>query len=189
MRTPPIFKALAASVLAHALLLAWPLSLPGGPGLGLAAERAPLRAYLAALPVKPMREEETRTAAASAPLPAPAPARESGSATPLPTYYTAKALSRMPEAISRFDVLPPAGGDQGITGKLSLRLWIDESGRLERLKVIESELPKAYEDAAVEAFMRLHFTPGEIKGVPVRVSLDVVIEYADMRKMFPDAAN
>lgn len=189
MRTPPILKAFAASVIAHVLLLTWPLSLPGGPGLGIAAERPhpALRAYLVAEPGKPIREVETRTAEASAP--APAPAREGGSATPLPTYYTAKALSRMPEAVGRFDVQAPAGGDQGVTGKISLRLWIDESGRLERLKVLDSELPQAYEDAAVDAFKRLQFTPGEINDVPVRASLDVVIEYADMRKMFPDAGN
>ena len=184
MRTPSILKALAASVIAHALLLAWPLSLPGGPGLGIAAEHAApaLRAYLVAEPATHTRLVE----ADSARRRARSLERESANAAPFPAYYTAKALSRMPEAIGQFDVQPPAGGDERITGKLSLRLWIDEAGTLERLKILASELPKAYEDAAVAAFGRLRFTPGEINGVAVRTSLDVVIEYADFGQALPE---
>ena len=40
LRTPYIFEAFALSVIAHVLLLAWPLAVPGGSGLGIAAEHA-----------------------------------------------------------------------------------------------------------------------------------------------------
>lgn len=185
MRTPYILKALAASAIAHVLLLAWPLTLPGGSGLGIAAEQAAptLRAYLLPQPATHTRLVEADAAS----LPERSPERESSNATRLPAYYPARALTRMPEAIGRFDVQPPPGGDEGIHGTLTIRLWIDETGTLERLKVLASDLPKTYEDAAVAAFSRLRFAPGEINGAAVRTSLDVVIEYADLAQQLPDA--
>lgn len=185
LRTPYIFEAFALSVIAHVLLLAWPLAVPGGSGLGIAAEHAApaLRVFLAAEPATHTRLVEADAASP----PERSPERESSNATPLAAYYPARALSRMPQAIGRFDVQPPPGGDEGIHGKLSMRLWIDETGTLERLKVLASDLPKPYEDAAVAAFSRLRFAPGEINGAAVRTSLDVVIEYADLAEQLPDA--
>jgi TonB family protein len=108
---------------------------------------------------------------------------EQGHATSIPLvgYYPADKLTKMPEAIGRFDIQPPAGGDTGLGGKMTIRIWIGMNGAIDRVRVIDSGLPQDYADAALAAFEKLRFAPGEIAGVPVKSWVEVVIEYADFR--------
>lgn len=103
------------------------------------------------------------------------------SALPLYGYYASNMLTRMPEGIGTFDIQPPAGGDAGIGGKMTLRIWIGAAGGIDALRVVDSGLPAAYEQAALAAFEKMRFKPGEISGVPVKSVVEIVIEYADFR--------
>lgn len=85
----------------------------------------------------------------------------------------------MPEAIGRFDIQPPDGGDTGKDGRITIRVWISAGGVVEHTQLLASGLPAAYEKAALAAFGNLRFKPGEIGGKPVPTWADVVIEYAD----------
>jgi TonB family protein len=200
-------NALAISVLAHALLLTWPVSLPAAGVLGTlssAPSRAAktLKVTFSRIPEtkpEPVPEIKPEAVVEKTP-PAPpqeqaplasvprqkneaAPKDEQGHANSIPLvgYYPADKLTKMPEAIGRFDIQPPAGGDTGLGGKMTIRIWIGMNGVIDRVRVLDSGLPQAYADAALAAFEKLHFAPGEIAGVPVKSWVEVVIEYADFR--------
>jgi hypothetical protein len=56
------------------------------------------------------------------------------------------------------------------------------------VRVLSSGLPTAYSDAAMEAFEKLRFSPGEINGVPVATWADIVIQYDDFQRENPSSA-
>ena len=97
-------------------------------------------------------------------------------------YYPASRLSRMPAAISLFDIQSPAGGDTGIGGKLTIRVWIGVNGGVDDLRILSSGLPAVYERAALAAFEKMRFAPGQIDGTAVGSWADIVIEYADFQR-------
>lgn len=110
----------------------------------------------------------------------PAPQDSDSFALP-PTWYPAQVLSRMPHPITQF-APRSVPGDDGSGGRISVRLWIDEAGNLDRVSLLGSELPKEFEEAALTAFRNMRFRPGEIDGVPVKSWVDIVIEYAELRR-------
>ena len=187
--------ALVVSLLGHVLLLGWPvpLSTGGEPGaarpavsalrvsLNLMAEANANSAHedgspakTAAPPAAGARPEQTEAA--------PPGGQVMPGAIPLHGYYPAERLSRMPVGIGSFDIQPPAGGDTGIGGKMTIRVWISAKGGIDSLRVLASGLPAAYAKAALAAFKKMRFEPGEIDGVRVQSWVDVVIEYADFRR-------
>jgi len=196
--------AVMLSVAAHGLLLAWPVSLPVGGTTDIVAERAakprPLRVSLR------LAAESAAPAPADTPVAAPmdqasiAPAQEDSNrdappkerpdpkAVPLVGYYPADRLTKMPQAVGIFDIQPPAGGDTGLGGKVTVRIWIGANGAIDRARVLSSGLPESYVEAAVAAFEKLRFEPGEIGGVPVKSWVEIVIEYTDFRDDPPQAA-
>lgn len=187
--------ALAASLLGHIVLLSWPvpLSTGGEPGTATPAVSA-LRVSLklmAEANTNPAREDGSPAKAAAPPAVAASPEQTVAvppnrqfmpGAVPLHGYYPTERLSRMPVGIGSFEIQPPAGGDTGIGGKLTIRVWISAKGGIDSLRVLASGVPAAYAEAALAAFEKMRFEPGEIDGVRVQSWADVVIEYADFRR-------
>jgi len=180
--------ALLASLLGHGLLLCWPLPLspggePGAAGPAVSALRLSLN-LAAAANANSAREDsaDANTAAAGPDKDAPPGEQGTRDAIPLLGYYPAARLNRMPAAISTFDIQPSPGGDTGIGGKMTIRVWIGAKGGIDNVRVLASGLPAAYEEAALAAFEKMRFEPGEINGAPVRSWVDIVIEYADFRR-------
>jgi len=93
---------------------------------------------------------------------APTPALRDG-----PIYHLPSELDRRPRLHTRVEpeyprVAPPEGG------YVLLRLLISEQGTVERAVVIAASPEGAFEDAAVGAFSRGRFSPGMLRGVPVK---------------------
>lgn len=183
-------SALVASLLGHVLLLSWhlPLSTGGEPGAARPAVST-LRVSLnlmaeanASLAREDSPPAKTVTAGPDKTKDAPPGEQGTQDASPLHGYYPAGSLSRMPVGISMFDIQPPAGGDTGIGGKMTLRIWISAKGGIDSVRVLASGLPAAYAEAAIAAFEKMRFEPGEINGVQVQSWVDIVIEYADFRR-------
>ena len=67
---------------------------------------------------------------------------------------------------------PAALYQQGIAGRVLLRLWVDSTGKLDEdsIKVAESSGYPAFDTAAVAAAPDLRFAPGRRNGVPVAMS-------------------
>ncbi len=64
-----------------------------------------------------------------------------------------------------------------------LALFIDENGRVVRIRVDGPALPAAMEEAARLAFMGATFSPGQVDGLPVRsrIRVEVVFEEGPVR--------
>lgn len=196
--------ALAASLLGHLLILNWAVPLSAGDrgGTGRPA-RFVLRATLTPMSadtgqrgqrvVSPGSNEgeavPREVPAESSAVPAgalPTPAtdarhgtNESEGGIRLLGYHPVASLSRRPEALGSFELPPIAGGDTGLAGRVEIRIWIGAKGDIDSLRLLSSSLPAAYDRAALDAFEKLRFTPGEINGMPVSSWVDVVVEFAD----------
>lgn len=68
-----------------------------------------------------------------------------------------------------------------------LALFIDETGRVHHITPLEPRLPLNLEKAAIEAFMAVQFTPGELRGTIVksRIKMEVVFEKAPITAPVP----
>ena len=107
-------------------------------------------------------------------MPAPAPS-EPGIV--LPEYFPSAALTRLPEALTDFDTLFPQDAEPP-PGRVELRLWLSRDGVIDKLEVLQAETPAALTSIALNAFRLMRFRPGEIGGIPVGSTTDIVVEFA-----------
>jgi len=143
----------------------------------------------AAVPVAPPAEPAVAPVQALPPAPAPAvplPPAESLLGLTLPgiaseddLYFARSQLAVVPAPIDAVSIdYPVFAGDAGrYTAELSL--FIDETGRVARVRVDTAGLPPALEDAARRAFTRARFRPGEAAGqgvVKSRIRVEVTFE-------------
>ena len=96
---------------------------------------------------------------------------------PAPAYYTTDQLTKRPQPTSdpRLDV--PEIGPVFASGKVILKIWINELGKVNSVEVEKSDLPEAITKTAVAAFGRLSFLPGEILGRPVGTVMRIEVTY------------
>lgn len=151
--TPRLVIALAASAALHAVLVA-ALEPRSGSGAG------PADAISAILVPEAAAQQK----------PAPQPA--AGSA---PRYYRTSELDVVPGIMTR--VAPEYPQLARKSGKVVIRLFIDERGSVERVDVLRSE-PKGYFEASAQrAFLAARFTPGMKSGKPVRTQMTLQVDY------------
>ena len=81
-------------------------------------------------PVEQPSESKQDSTRAPQPVQSPMPEdgrsgpREEAHALPMPGYHPASSLTRIPEAVGKFEVQPPSGGDTGLAGKITIRIWL-----------------------------------------------------------------
>jgi len=169
--TARLALAVAASAGIHALLLAGTGSLSGGP--------APDRFALGASGASALHAVLRPAAAASR-----AGRRETGSGAPagaadagfLPgrRYFRADELDARPQIRVRVEPRFPALA-LAPTGRVVLRLYIDEAGKVDDVVVESADANGAFAEAAREAFAAARFTPGVKDGVAVRSRVRVEV--------------
>jgi TonB family protein len=181
--------ALALSLMLHGALLATMDRLPSGGRLGLAASGNPWSAQLFAtlrqappgaslvptdLQMVSPFVARTDTAAAAGDRPdRPAPQPASGLVAS-PRYLPASELDEKPQIRTRPELEFPAGA-RANSGRVVLRLYIGDSGSVDEIAVLSAEPEPAFEEPAVRAFAGALFTPGRIRGVPVRSSVTMEV--------------
>jgi len=179
-------RAFAASLALHGFGAALYEALPPAPNASafslVAARAAPLRATLRVIPGNaPKKADEP---AARDPgqqrvaLEEPRHKREESSSLPGPRYFTAAELDVRPAP--RVQVMPDYAGDaarEGLKGKVLVRLYLDESGDVERLAIVRADPPGAFDDAVTKAFGTAHFTPGMKDGQAVRSQLLIEVNF------------
>lgn len=69
-----------------------------------------------------------------------------------------------------------------------LSLFIDETGRVVRIRSDGTPLPQALDDAAREAFAKARFTPGELEGRKVRSRIRVEVTFDERPRTAPPDA-
>jgi len=159
--------ALVASLVAHAFLLqglavlprAWQPAAavsPSAPGSGL------LRVTVLPEAAEPKPQAPSRLAS-----PASSVARA-------PRYLAAQELDRRPQILSHVEPNFPALALVP-TGRVVLRLYIDEDGSVDAVATESADRSGAFEAAAREAFAAARFLPGIKDGVPVKALLRVEV--------------
>jgi protein TonB len=157
--------ALAASAALHALLVGG-LGSPGGEAEARAG------AALSAILVSEAAAEERPAAA-----PAARPALRTGPL--LKRYYRRSELDVAPNIMTR--VVPEYPHMAHVSGKVTIRVFIDERGTVERVAVLRAEPPGHFEASAQKAFLAARFTPGMKRGVAVKSQLTLQVDYTQPR--------
>lgn len=176
---PRLVVALLLSCLLHlALLVA--AYLGGTPGEGTPATRdnpRPARPFSASL-----KELRPTGSAAVQSASAVDPARGLGALpVPAPPYYTTDQLTKRPQPLGSAELDAPDIHPIVASGKIILKLWINEFGELSDVEVEKTELPEVISLSTVAAFKRLRFTPGERGGVRVGSVMRIEVSYDDVR--------
>jgi TonB family protein len=102
---------------------------------------------------------------------------------PIPAlgYYTTDQLSKRPQPVTAIELDSAETRAIVVSGKIILKLWINEFGSVADVEVETSELPEVFSRAALAAFRNAHFTPGERNGSPVGTVMRIEVSYDDGR--------
>lgn len=96
-------------------------------------------------------------------------------------YYKRSELQVQPGIKTRtMPEYPLAAIGSGLTGTVTLRLFVDDEGRVERVLTLSAVPPGYFEASAERAFRAALFTPGYRAGkpVPVQIVIEVLFEEA-----------
>jgi hypothetical protein len=96
-------------------------------------------------------------------------------------FYPAQALTERPQPVENTnldDVEVSAPG----SGTMVASLWIDDLGRVIKVEVESSELPRPVAIAIAAKLQKARFTPGLRGGVPVGSIMKIEINYEDFAK-------
>jgi TonB family protein len=115
------------------------------------------------------------------------PGAEGADLLPIPAlpYYRTDQLTKRPQPIAAVDLDPPEIAPIVVSGKIVLRIWINEFGSVSDVEVEKTELPEMFARAAVAAFKNLRFAPGERNGRPVGTVMRIEVTYDDGRMPAP----
>jgi len=72
---------------------------------------------------------------------------------------------------------PDKARSRGITGYVTLKLKVTEDGRVERVKVVDSNPVGVFEDSAIAAVQNWSFDPATYKGEPVAIEVTQKIPF------------
>lgn len=185
-----IFAALAASAMAHAGVFFLPY-------LGLAISGAPAPRYAAISPravtvlLSAPAAEATGRRVAEPPPGTLKPPADVNSVTQLPPanaigadllpirgmpFYPTDQLSKRPQPVEAVDFDSPELGGIANSGKIVLRLWIDEKGAVADVKLERTDLPEAITGPIIAIFKRSQFLPGERGGQRVGSIMKIEVD-------------
>jgi TonB family protein len=98
-----------------------------------------------------------------------------------PVYHVAGELDPPPRPLQDIEPeYPPEAGYQ--PGTVVLRLFIDETGSVDRVDVLRGTPPGLFENAARTAFAAAHFSPGRIAGIAVKCQLTIEVEFTPINR-------
>ena len=95
-------------------------------------------------------------------------------AAPSSRYYPVRELDVRP-GISRNvePEYPEAAAHRSLSGKVVIRLYIDEKGSVERVETLRADPPGYFERSAERAFRAARFTPGMKGGRAVKTQMTI----------------
>ena len=98
-----------------------------------------------------------------------------------PAYYSTDELTKRPQPLTVADLDAPQIRPIVASGKIVLKLWINEFGAVADIRVEKTELPDIFSRTAVAAFKGMRFAPGERNGQPVGTVMRIEVNYDDGR--------
>ena len=100
-----------------------------------------------------------------------------GAPLPGPYYFRSSELTERPAPRERIEPRFPPGAPD--TGRLKLRLYINESGLVDAVHVTEAEPEGVFEEAAIEAFAAARFRPGHKDRIPVKSQIALEVRFGE----------
>jgi len=103
---------------------------------------------------------------------------------PDPTYYSGKQLDVPPWVMSEVAPAYPKQADEnGVSGTVVLEIKVDENGRVQELRVINSTPPGVFDQSVIDAFRKVDFQPACKNEFAVRsvMRIEVRFEFAPPR--------
>jgi len=101
-----------------------------------------------------------------------------GAATlPKPYYHPAAELTERPLPLAAIEPSFPIGALP--TGRLKIRLYIDEQGSVDAVDIVEAEPAGEFEEATVQAFKEARFRPGYKNGAAVKSELAIEVRFGE----------
>lgn len=95
----------------------------------------------------------------------------------MPVIYTADMLTKKPQAINVARIDTAETRLAGASGRLVLKLQINERGVVSDAIVEQSDLPELYSETAIRAFRNTRFSPAEIHGRRVKCAFRIEVLY------------
>ena len=100
-------------------------------------------------------------------------------------YFTTKELTTKPYPLSEIEFGSTEADAALAVGKLIISLWINELGDVTKTTLEHSELPEVVAKAAIKAFEKTHFKPGELDGQPVATVMKIEVIYPPLFSQLP----
>jgi protein TonB len=95
-----------------------------------------------------------------------------------PTYYAVSLLDEYPRPLGSVEPrYPQQASRNGITGTVTLRLLIDETGTLNDVSVVAAKPEAIFDEAAMAAFRDMRFSPARKGGRAVRSRVHITVEF------------
>ena len=104
-------------------------------------------------------------------------------------YFTSRELDSRPEPLQQVDPEFPLSVDPGVRGSVVVRLLLDTDGKVEKIIPIRSEPSGVFDETVIKAFTNARYTPGMIRGKPVKVQMVLEVEFENMSFNKPDSPN
>lgn len=98
----------------------------------------------------------------------------------LPYYHPPGELSTKPQAVEEIRFADAGALADIQSGSLILELFINETGRLDRVRVESGSLPESFQEIVAETFRQALFTPGMKNHVPVKSRLRIEVAVEDV---------
>ena len=93
-------------------------------------------------------------------------------------YYPVRELDVRPGITRNIEPeYPKAAARRSLSGKVVIRLYIDETGSVERVETLRADPPGVFEQSAERAFRAAHFTPGMKAGRAVKARMTIEVRY------------
>jgi protein TonB len=93
-------------------------------------------------------------------------------------YYPVRELDVRPGITRNIEPqYPEAAARRSLSGKVVIRLYIDEKGSVERVETLRADPPGVFEQSAERAFRAARFTPGMKAGRAVKVRMTIEVRY------------
>jgi len=95
-------------------------------------------------------------------------------------YYEVRELDAIPIPLANIEPKFPTDAlANGVTGVVQLEMFVDETGQVESLRVLDSTIPGVFDQAAIDAFAQQKFQPGIKDNAPVKTHLKLVVNFGE----------
>lgn len=155
----------------------------------VAVQPAPVQPVVAPQPLPaPVRQTAQAPAASVASAPASPVAHDApGPKINIPVavdthYYVVKELDMPPTVLRKpAPVYPPQAEDQGISGRVVLRLYVEHDGSVGKTEVLSVSpggvFGEMFKKSALEAFSSMRFRPSRRNSQPVRAVVEIPVTF------------